>query len=141
MATSPRGERPAGSLPEEQERLRRETDAALRLEGEMVRRLSRHGLRSVDEMVELHERLRRAADAIALPEIDFALARLASLGDRLRLLRARLDRLSVARRALSPGGPPGTLEETLGDPPNPQPLPRSGRNGNGAGGRGSAGSR
>ena len=38
--------------------------------------------RGVDEMVELHERLRRAADAIALPEIDFALARIASLTDR-----------------------------------------------------------
>ena len=96
MATSRREETGAGLLPEEQERLRRETDAAVRLEGEMVRRLSHHGLRSVEEMVELHERLRRAADAIALPEIDFALARLASLGDRLRLLRTRLDQIGRA---------------------------------------------
>jgi len=103
MATSRRDERVGVLLPEEHEQLRREADAAVRLEGEMARRLARHGVRGVDEMVEMHDRLRRAADAIALPEIDFALARIAGLSDRLRLLRSRLDRLAAARRALGVG--------------------------------------
>lgn len=98
---SPRDVDPgSGPLPEEQERLRREADAAVRLEGEFLRRLSRHGMRGVDDMVEMHERLRLAAASIALPEIDFALARLGGLIDQLRLLRRKIDRLAAMRRSL-----------------------------------------
>lgn len=136
MAASHRGET-SGVLPEEQERLRREADAAVRLEGEMVRRLSRHGIRSVDEMVELHERLRRAADAIALPEINFALARIGSLGDRLRQLRVRLDRLAAARRALSPERPRTGAGDGSFETSAPPAAAASGRNGRGPGAAGS----
>ncbi|MFM7736770.1 MAG: hypothetical protein ACKPBU_12410, partial [Alphaproteobacteria bacterium] len=91
----------------------------------------------IDEMVELHERLRRAADAIALPEIDFALGRIASLSDRLRLLRARLDRLAAARRAV---GGEGAVGAAGGRDGGLEAAP-SGRNGRGSGGPIAGGSR
>ncbi|MBU6281820.1 hypothetical protein KGQ64_06220 [bacterium] len=144
MATRQRDEAPAGLLPEEQERLRRETDAAVRLEGEMMRRLAQHGLRGVEEMVELHERLRRAADAIALPEIDFALARIGSLSDRLRLLRQRLDRLASLRRAVGTGAEqvvPDGKPSIVAAGPSARTAPGPGRNGHGNGGDPGAGAR
>jgi len=133
MATRQRDDSTGGVLPEEQEQLRRDADAAVRLEGEMIRRLARHGLRSVDEMVELHERLRRAADAIALPEIDFALARIGSLSDRLRLLRGRLDRLAGMARALAgPGRGSGEAPSAkASEDPARSSAAGHGRNGNG----------
>ena len=50
--------------------------------------------------------LRRAAASIALPEIDFALARLGGLIDQLRLLRRKIDRLAAMRRSLDAAAAP-----------------------------------
>ena len=87
-------------LPEPEEALRRQADEILRLYGEFTRRLSNHGVRGVLELVDLHAQVVRAADAIAMQEIDFALTQIGDLMDRIRLIGARLDQLGEIRRTL-----------------------------------------
>lgn len=93
-------------LPEAEERLRRDTDGAMRLYGEFLRRLSHQGVRGIGELGRLFDQLRRSVDAVALPEIDVALAQVGSVVDRLRLLSQRLDRLGEMKRGIGP--PHGT---------------------------------
>lgn len=90
-------------LAEEEERVRRDTDEAMRLFGEFLRRLSHQGVRDVADLARLHEQVCRAAGTIALPEIDHALAQIRGAVDRIRLLGMRLDRLAALKRAV--GGP------------------------------------
>jgi hypothetical protein len=90
----------ASYLPDPEEVLRRQTDEIVRLYGEFMRRLSHHGVRGVTELVSLHEQVCRAAAAIATQEIDFALAQIGDLSDRIRLVGARLERLAAIKRAL-----------------------------------------
>jgi hypothetical protein len=96
----------ASYLPDPEELLRRQTDEIVRLYGEFMRRLSHHGVRGVTELVSLHEQVCRAAAAIATQEIDFALAQIGDLSDRIRLVGARLERLSAIKRALEAGTKP-----------------------------------
>lgn len=88
-------------LPEDEERLRRDTDAAVRLYGEFLRRLSHQGVRGVGDLGRLLDQLRRAVDSVALPEIDYALAQIGAVIDRLRLIGGRLDRLAGMKAELS----------------------------------------
>ena len=90
-------------LLEPEERLRRETDEVMRLYGEFHRRLSHQGVSGIEGLVALHQQVCRAADTVALAEIDYALASLGSLVDRLRLLGQRFVRLAEVKRALVPG--------------------------------------
>lgn len=96
--------RPTAStyLPEAEERLRRDTDGAIRLYGEFLRRLSHQGVRGIGELGRLFDQLRRSVDTVALPEIDYALSQVGSVVDRLRLLSRQLERLGEMKRGLGP---------------------------------------
>lgn len=85
-----------------QEQMRCEADAVLRLYGEMLRRLSQQGVRSVAELAALQQQVCRAAAAVAMQELDFAIAQLASLVERLRAVGIGLERLGEMKRALGP---------------------------------------
>lgn len=93
------------TLPEDEERIRRDTDEAIRLFGEFLRRLSHQGVRDIADLARLHEQLCRAAATIALPEIDYALVQIRGAVDRIRLLGMHLERLAALKRAF--GGPGG----------------------------------
>ena len=82
---------------------RRDVDEVLRQHGEIVRRLTHSGLRGVEELVELYERVRRGIDAITREEIDAMLIRIGSLTDRLRLTGAQLAEIERMRRTLLAG--------------------------------------
>ena len=79
---------------------RRDVDEVLRQHGEIVRRLTHAGVRGVQELVELYERLRRGIDTITREEIDAMLIRIGTLTDRLRLTGAQLEEIERMRRAL-----------------------------------------
>ncbi|HZR81925.1 MAG TPA: hypothetical protein VFD92_12575 [Candidatus Binatia bacterium] len=89
-------------LPDDEERIRRDTDEVIRLYGEFLRRLSHQGVRDIADLVRLHDQVSRAAATVALPEIDFALTQIRALIDRVRLIGARLERLGQIRRAVRP---------------------------------------
>src|SRR5581483_11632470 len=69
-------------LPDDEERIRRDTDEVIRLYGEFLRRLSHQGVRDIADLVRLHDQVSRAAATVALPEIDFALTQIRALIDR-----------------------------------------------------------
>jgi hypothetical protein len=87
------------ALPDDEERIRRDTDEVIRLYGEFLRRMSHQGVRDVADLVRLHDQVCRATATVALPEIDFALAQIRALVDRLRTIGARFDRLAEIKRA------------------------------------------
>ena len=92
------------TLPEDEDRVRRDADEAMRLFGEFLRRLSHQGVRDVADLARLHEQLCRAIGSIALPEIDYALVQIRGAVDRIRLIGMRLDRLIALKRSVSGPG-------------------------------------
>ena len=106
MADARNGDGSGAALPDDEERLRRETDEVVRLYGEFLRRLSHQGVRDIDDLVRLHDQISRATATVALPEIDFALTQIRAVVDRLQLIGMRLQRLGEIKRRTSDGREP-----------------------------------
>jgi hypothetical protein len=106
MADARNGDGSGVALPDDEERLRRETDEVVRLYGEFLLRLSNQGIRDIADLAELQDRVLRATATVSLPEIDFALAQLRAVVDRMHLIAARLARLGEIKRGI--GGAEGT---------------------------------
>ena len=83
--------------------IRREAEELARYYSELVRRLTQNGVRDVEDLLALHERLSRALDAISRQEIGWAaeqvqtmiasLVRMDSNLQALRRLKGDLERM------------------------------------------------
>jgi hypothetical protein len=88
--------------------IRREAEELVRYYSEIVRRLAQTGVRDVQDLLALHDQLKRALDAVGRQEIGWAAEQTQHLVESLVRMDANLQALKRLKAAL--GGVPAASE-------------------------------